>query len=248
MDAIQQLQEEEYDFPYHYLPDRKDGALRAFQYWGWGMKYAVGIDLIMDLVGAEPFDSLVDVGCGDGRLLREVAERFPEADMLGVDYSEHAVRLARGLNPGLDYRAFDVYEDDLGRTYDVILLSEVLEHIPLPEAPRFVEGLARMAHADTRLVVTVPHANQKLNPKHYRHFTSDSLGEALAPHFEVDEWVFFDQPSRMMALAQRLMYNKLFVLNHGPALRAIERLYRRRYLHTDEAGCFRLGAVARPAR
>jgi SAM-dependent methyltransferase len=245
LDAVQALQEEEYAFPYHYLPDRTDGAVRQFQYWGWGYKYLAGIEFFLELLGTWSFERLVDVGCGDGRLLREIAARFPGRALVGIDYSERAIALARALNPGLDYRRHDLLEAPLGETFDVVTLSEVLEHIPPQRIPAFVDGMAALMGPGSKLLVTVPHANQKLNPKHYQHFTRASLAAALGPRLEVVEWHFFDRQSRQMGLWQRLLRNRFFVLNHAGLLDHVYRLYTRRYLKADENDCLRLAAVCR---
>src|SRR5260221_3796470 len=48
--------------------------------------------------GAAP-TSILDVGCGTGRLLRAMQVRWPEAQLFGVDPAEGMVRVARQLPP-----------------------------------------------------------------------------------------------------------------------------------------------------
>jgi len=43
-------------------------------------------------------DSIIDVGCGTGRLLRAAALRWPTARLLGVDPAQHMVSEAQRLN------------------------------------------------------------------------------------------------------------------------------------------------------
>jgi SAM-dependent methyltransferase len=45
----------------------------------------------LDLLAAQPFTRVVDVGCGDGRFLLTCLERFPDASLLAVDLSPVAV-------------------------------------------------------------------------------------------------------------------------------------------------------------
>ena len=246
LDAVQRLQEDEYAFPYHYLPQADaDGAVRQFQYWGWGYRYLAGIDFVAELVGAAPFATLADVGCGDGRMRRELGRRFPEARLCGLDFSERAVALARALNPGLDLRVHDVTREPLGETFDTVVLSEVLEHIPPPELGAFVAGVAGLMHAGSRLVVTVPHANQKRHPKHYQHFTRASLEAALVPHVRPVAWHPFDRRSRGLALWQRVLRNRFWVLNHAPTLRRVARLHREHIHGATESDALRLAVVCR---
>jgi ubiquinone/menaquinone biosynthesis C-methylase UbiE len=50
---------------------------------------------MLALVDVEQPDTVVDVGCGTGRLLRRVGERWPSADLIGVDPAEGMLEVAR---------------------------------------------------------------------------------------------------------------------------------------------------------
>ncbi|MGD0372551.1 MAG: class I SAM-dependent methyltransferase [Candidatus Dormibacteria bacterium] len=45
--------------------------------------------------------TIVDVGCGTGRLLEAIHHRFPEADLIGIDPSQGMVRVARSRFAGV---------------------------------------------------------------------------------------------------------------------------------------------------
>jgi len=49
--------------------------------------------------GIKP-ESILDIGCGTGRLLRKAARRWPVARLIGVDPAEGMVKEARRLTPG----------------------------------------------------------------------------------------------------------------------------------------------------
>jgi SAM-dependent methyltransferase len=74
---------------------------------------------------------VLDVGCGDGRhLARDVAAGW---DATGVDFSSIAVEHAQ--RRGLDVRLGTIFRDDLEReSYDLIRVSQVIEHVPDPIA------------------------------------------------------------------------------------------------------------------
>ncbi|MFE1551484.1 methyltransferase domain-containing protein [Streptomyces sp. NPDC058718] len=62
-----------------------------------------------DLLDAAPRTSVVvDVGCGAGRAVAELAER--EVKAVGVDLSERMIAVARGRWPGADFRPAGAYE------------------------------------------------------------------------------------------------------------------------------------------
>jgi SAM-dependent methyltransferase len=46
-------------------------------------------------------DMILDIGCGGGMLISLLAERFPDADICGVDISEESVEMTRKVNSDL---------------------------------------------------------------------------------------------------------------------------------------------------
>jgi len=53
--------------------------------------------------GMEP-ESILDIGCGTGRLLRRAAEHWPRARLTGADPAEGMVQEARRLTPGAEFQ------------------------------------------------------------------------------------------------------------------------------------------------
>jgi ubiquinone/menaquinone biosynthesis C-methylase UbiE len=47
--------------------------------------------------------TILDIGCGTGRLLRKARERWPKAELIGVDASEGMVEKARQLTRGVRF-------------------------------------------------------------------------------------------------------------------------------------------------
>jgi ubiquinone/menaquinone biosynthesis C-methylase UbiE len=47
--------------------------------------------------------AIVDIGCGTGRLLRKLASRWPQADLIGVDPAEAMIAEARRRTPGASF-------------------------------------------------------------------------------------------------------------------------------------------------
>ncbi|MBV8686443.1 MAG: methyltransferase domain-containing protein [Alphaproteobacteria bacterium] len=103
-------------------------------------------------VGSARRFRLLDVGFGDGDVLRAVARwarrRGLEAALVGVDLNEKSVKAARDSTPpdlGIDYRAGD-YADQAG-PFDFIVSSQVTHHMSdaqLLAFLRHMEAEARM--------------------------------------------------------------------------------------------------------
>lgn len=78
--------------------------------------------------------SILEVGCGEGYMLEAIAEGGVMAELHGVDFSEPAIADARArLGPRAKLEARDARElADDGRQFDLVMMLEVLEHIPDP--------------------------------------------------------------------------------------------------------------------
>ena len=236
----QEIQEEQYLYPYHYIPTYENGYFSQHQYWSWGYRYIGAMQLLLDKLSSIKFDSLIDVGCGDGRFLREVRKNFPSKRILGVDYSQKAIPLAQAMNPNIKYERKDITVESLEDRFDVATLVEVLEHIPPEQLKRFLDGVANTLEQGGYLLLTVPHQNKRLQDKHYQHFTSEKLENLLNPFFKIKEFVFFDKISKLIRLLNLLLGNDIFILNNKYLLNGLFNCYRRYFFYATEEKCGRI--------
>ena len=242
------VQENEYQFPYHYIPVLENGSFRQHFYWSWGFRYLGGMRVARELCFQEHFESLLDLGCGDGRFLKEMRLHTAGQRLVGIDYSERAICLARALNPGTDYRCMNISKAELpDDRFDIVSLIEVIEHIPPDDLPEFISVAANLLQPNGRLVITVPHTNQVVGKKHFQHFNSASLKELLDPHFSEIKFQPFDFPSRVLGLWFRFLgrSGKVFLVTWPPLLKKFHGYYIRNCLiGTDEKKCQRIACVA----
>ncbi len=132
------------------------GGERGGLYADWRALSAVGkADHVlaltpMPLRAGDP--RVLDIGCGDGALIAELARREPGWRFAGVEIAEAAVELAAGRCPRADVRAYD------GETlpweagaFELAVLSHVLEHVPDPASV-----LAEAARVAAYVIVEVP--------------------------------------------------------------------------------------------
>lgn len=246
METAQRIQDAEYRFPYHYIVAFGDGHFSQTVSDTWGANYAAAAEYVLAQVETRKREAIVDIGCGDGRLARELALRCPFASIRGIDYSERAIGLARAMNqdlPGLDFVAADIARGDHTRKYDCATLVEVLEHIPPEQASGFLKGIGRLLEPGADLYVTVPHANKPLEPKHFRHFTVDGLVAELGRHFDVVRTMPFERAAWSRWLLARVMHNRLFALTNRALLDRIYAYHLKHLFHCgDERDCQRIFA------
>ena len=99
--------------------------------------------------------SILDVGCGEGVLTAEWAERLGDGRIVGIDLDDPKLRAEweGRRRPNLEFRAEEATSLSFGDgEFDMACAIEVLEHVPQPEAT-----LAEMARVAERwLLVSVP--------------------------------------------------------------------------------------------
>lgn len=236
----QQIQEDEYSFPHHYVP-QFEPYFQTSIYSGYGINYVSALELILDELDGVKFDSMADVGTGDGRLVKEFAVKFNDKEVCGIDYSERAINLARGLNPKLNFLNADIINDNVGKSFDALTLIEVFEHIPLDITSDFVKALSKLLNTNGVLLLTVPHSNVPVSPKHYQHFTGKSLKAHFTGMFDVEKEIYIQtNRSWRLWLIHRLLKNKLFLLNHKGLLNSLYRMYKKKCFNVPESDCSRI--------
>lgn len=235
----QKIQEEEYSFPYHYIPSYTKNFTQTVN-WTWGIKYISAIEFVIDKINQESHGSIIDIGCGDGRLTKELSEKLPNIKITGIDYSLRAINIARALNPTLDFKNIDIIKQEISEKYDVATLIEVFEHIPVDQHEKFVKSVASLIQPDGLLYLTVPHKNKPLNPKHFKHFDSKSIKEHFEEYFEVKEIIFIDKKTKLNKIISLILTNKLFILNNQKIKNILYYIYKKLCLITQEDKCLRL--------
>jgi SAM-dependent methyltransferase len=175
MTRPEEHQEREYDRPYHhYVPDT-----------GEGIPYNSLLRNLKSLIKPQRNARILDAGCGDGRLIREL--RGSGALLFGVDRSAQALRFAAAFSPGAILSMQDLgalaFKDE---SFSTIAMIETLEHINPSAVPGVIDEVRRILITGGRLICTVPTHLHPRPPKHYRHFSFTELGSLLEEYFNVD--------------------------------------------------------------
>lgn len=168
------------DYSAHYRRFHDEGEVHAIEMAEWLGQY-----LKNDLPSDRSM-SVLDVGCGFGFALRAIRSAGFE-DVRGIESSEHQAKVARrsGLNVEVvaDTPAFlNLHSECFG----LILLMDVLEHIPVDKQIGLLRAIRRALLSNGRLILTVPNANSPLAMRwryidftHCASFTEHSLFFAL---------------------------------------------------------------------
>jgi len=145
--------------------------------------------------------TILDVGCGEGVLTEQWADRIAPGRIVGIDLEDPklAAEWAGRQRPNLTFATMEVERLEFGASeFDLVAATEVLEHVTDPE--RALAEMARVARG--HLLVSVPHEPlwRALNmargaylsalgntPGHLNHWTRRSFVRLLGRHGEVTE-------------------------------------------------------------
>lgn len=99
-------------------------------------------------------ERVLDIGCGNGALAYDVAEKAG-AQVVGIDFSASNIDQARQrhAHPRIEYYIGDALKDLPQEEFNVVILSNVLEH--LPNRPDFLHKVQFTMHP-SRILIRVP--------------------------------------------------------------------------------------------
>jgi trans-aconitate methyltransferase len=103
--------------------------------------------------------NILVIGCGSGEGAHFIATRIARrARILAIDISSANIELARGLflHPNIEYRKCDILAETIDGRWDVIVLPDVYEHIPLHGRPKLHAQFAKLMTPQGRVLLTVP--------------------------------------------------------------------------------------------
>lgn len=104
---------------------------------------------------------VLEMGCGIGTLTGLLAKCLPNGRLLAVDLSPASIEKARLLLAGVknvELRVADVVSSPLDGPFGMIVLPDVLEHIPLEQHPALFARLKQLIAPDGRILIHSPDA------------------------------------------------------------------------------------------
>ncbi len=116
---------------------------------------------VRDILASIPLSKnfrVLDYGCGSGFFTRFLGELFPEAELVGIDLSPHAIELAKERDTRASYF---VHEDPdlegMKQSFDLIFSHHVLEHVF--DLNEVAADIASFAALNSRMLHILPCSN-----------------------------------------------------------------------------------------
>lgn len=185
--------------------DPKDSVRHRRKFLDAG-HYAPLAGRLAELIADEGSDSVLDVGCGEGYYLRQLAAREgSQVRLYGVDVAKEAIRLAARASPQIDYA--------VANTYRLPVLDDVVAAVLQIFAPSAAEQVQRVLQPQGLFIEVKP------GPRHLQTFRAliyekaqDHAPSSVPPGFRLDclERVTFplalSDPESVAALVEMTPY------------------------------------------
>lgn len=160
-------------------PERKDHYFKAKEDLP---RVRVVLGFLQGIIPAGQCQSLLDVGSGRGVFLFPLLRDFPSLEVTSIDILPHRIELLQCLHDGgidnLHPTLGDICSFDTpDKSFDVVTILEVMEHIPDTEA--VVRNAVRLAR--NYIVVSVP-SKPDDNPEHIHLFSNEDLKSLFLKH------------------------------------------------------------------
>lgn len=101
-----------------------------------------------------PDDVILDAGCGNGRFLKMMRDSFPDARLVGADYSRAEVAAAVASGFEVEQANFESELPFADGEFSVVNLAQVIEHLRDPD--RLLEEINRILRPGGNLVLSTP--------------------------------------------------------------------------------------------
>lgn len=122
---------------------------------------------------------VLDVGCGEGSILREIKIRKPHIAVVGIEPAEKTAEFAREYTGGeVHFSLLELIEGHGQTSFDLIIANHVLEHVRNPV--QFLVDLKRILKPNASIYVDLPDVSAytslaDLHIAHLYHFSIRTL-------------------------------------------------------------------------
>lgn len=247
LDAIlnkEGIQKKEYEFPYHYLLCYDENKIDIVKSYSFGFEHFSLIYIIKKILIQKKPNNILDIGCGDGKLINELLKekliQNNTNEVIGIDNNNRALAFARIFN---DYNKAKFIQEDIfnykAKSYDIIILMEVLEHIPTHKLNRLIKVISSLLSSNKYLIISVPSINIPLQSKHYKHYDLNSLKTLLYKDFKIED-VFYIGSVGIIYKLFKSLYMFFDFLKVEKIKIILFSFYKRKFLLTSEQNCLHI--------
>tara|TARA_B100001121_G_C18606108_1_gene581907 strand:+ start:373 stop:1131 length:759 start_codon:yes stop_codon:yes gene_type:complete len=226
-----------YNFPYHYLPEMiGQKIIKPFRVHFWLYDYLLLHQFLKEKLKDFNKVNILDFGCGDGKLINGL-NNSGKNNLYGYEISKRAMAFFKAFNPEVQLINDDKDINQYYNFFDVIIFSEVIEHIADNEVNNVIEKIYKLLKNNGLLLVTAPHENLPVHKKHFRHYNFQKLINNFdISKFEIVEKKFLFKSSILKVFIRKIFFNRFFIINSNFLFNLYYQL-NKMYFFSEEKNC-----------
>lgn len=109
--------------------------------------------------------NILDLGCGDGKVLKKFATKYPEKKFIGVDISKKNIELAKKQNfaPNVEYIVHNVCNSfEFTQKIDLVFSFSVIQYFNIENSKKLLENLINIISDEGCILhMSIPDLNHK---------------------------------------------------------------------------------------
>lgn len=157
--------------------------------------------------------SIIDVGCGNGDLLRAIRETGKPKRLIGVDGSEYVLS---NSDPDIDFVKSDIIDFNLEDKFDFVFSDNVIEHIAPADLESHLTSITRILKPNGKLIILMP--NRLFGPSDVtRIFDYTYTNKIPAQGTHINETTY----TEMIEVLEKHGFNKFKTIIPLPKIRSI---------------------------
>ena len=171
------------------------------------------INLVNKFGNAFDGRSIIDVGCGNGDLLRAIRETGRPKRLVGIDGSEYVLS---NSDPNIDFVKSDIIDFNLEDKFDIVFSDNVIEHIAPTDLESHLTSITRVLKHGGKLIILMP--NRLFGPSDVtRIFDYTYTNKIPAQGTHINETTY----TEMIELLEKRGFNNFKTILPLPKIRSI---------------------------
>lgn len=123
-------------------------------------------------------EAILDAGCGDGKITKDLAQRVPQGSVIGIDLSSSQIAFAKSMETeNLSFEVADIQELPFDQQFDLVTCLTSIQWVP--DQAKAFKSLYRTLKPQGKLLLTLPTG------------MTWQLSEAVREVISRDEWKAF---------------------------------------------------------
>lgn len=190
---------------------------QEFTYFPWGELVEEVLEYVCQHAPRQ--GKLLDLMCGPGYLLGKIQEKRPDLALFGVDIHEEFIHHAQQVYQGIHFETADVLEWNAQASYDIILCTAGVHHLPYQKQAAFVKNIPSLLAKNGKAIFADPLVSDYQNELERKQAAAELGYEYLLATLERKA------PDEIIKAAIDIIYNDVMGFEYKTSLEKIQSIY-----------------------